>query len=373
MFPVLLASLVLVLGACADEDMAAPAANGAPPPRTTALDGRELTDVEGWINSEPLTIAGELARGRAVLIDFWTYTCVNCVRTLPYLRAWHDRYADHGLTIIGVHTPEFEFEEQRANVLAAVERYGLRYPVVQDNDYETWDAFDNRFWPAKYLLVPGRGLVYSHFGEGQYQETELAIRAELERLRYALDDVPFVEVAAPQLDMNLAAQQTAELYGGYRRNYTSRGGYAGQQEYYLGPDLSQTYTDAGDRAPNKWYLQGEWFNDPEAIVHNRTTTDFEDYIALRFRAMSVNVVLRPEGRQPFEVVVELEGRPLAPSEAGADVTFRADGRSVLTVDRARLYEVVRLGAFAERDLTLRANTRDFAVYAFTFGTFERPS
>lgn len=308
-----------------------------------------------------------------MLIDFWTYTCVNCVRTLPYLRAWHERYGDLGLTIIGVHTPEFEFEEQRANVVAAVERFGLEYPVAQDNEYETWDAFDNRFWPAKYLLVPGRGLVYSHFGEGEYEETELAIRAQLEQLGYALEAVPFVEVDAPRLDLDRASMQTAELYGGYRRNYASRGGYAGQQEYYLGPDESRTYVDSGERAPNKWYLQGEWFNDPEAIVHNRTTANLEDYIALRFRAMSANVVLRPEGKQPFEVVVELDGRPLQRTEAGADVTFRGDGRSVLVVNEARLYEVVSLPDFAEHELTLRSNSRDFAVFAFTFGTYEPPS
>ncbi len=364
--------------ACRDEDRArtsTPASAGAPErvaAAATLLDGRELTDIEGWINSEPLTIAEELAQNRVVLIDFWTYTCVNCVRTLPYLRAWHDRYRDHGLTVIGVHTPEFEFEEQRANVLAAVERYGLAYPVVQDNEYETWDAFDNRFWPAKYLLVPDRGLVYSHFGEGEYEETELAIRAALERVGYHLEDVPFVEVSARRLDLDRASMQTIELYGGYRRNYAGRG-YAGQPEYYLGPDESRTYVDAGERAANKWYLQGEWFNDTEAIVHNRTTSALEDYIALRFQAMSVNVVLRPEGKQPFEVVAELDGRPLQRAEAGADVTFLGDGRSVLVVREARLYEVVNLPDFAEHELTLRSNSRDFAVFAFTFGTYEPPS
>ena len=368
---------MLLGAACRDEDLARDATTPPGSPErleaaTKLLGEREITGGKGWINSEPLTIAGELAQNRVVLIDFWTYTCVNCVRTLPYLRAWHGQYRDHGLTIIGVHTPEFEFEQQRANVLAAVERYGLKYPVVQDNDYDTWDAFNNRFWPAKYLLVPGRGLVYSHFGEGAYEETERAIRAELERLDYDLKGVPLAKVSAPRLDIDRAAMQTTELYGGYRRNFGGRA-YAGQEEYYLGPDASRFYTDTGARAPNKWYLHGEWFNDPEAIVHNRTTTNFEDYIALRFRAMSVNVVLRPEGRQPFEVAVELDGRPLQRSEAGTDVTFPGDGRSVLVVNEARLYEVVSLPDFVERDLTLRANSRDFAVYAFTFGTYESPS
>ncbi|MFN8639572.1 MAG: redoxin family protein, partial [Dehalococcoidia bacterium] len=333
--------------------------------------GPELVGTAGWINSEPLTIAGELSKNRAVLIDFWTYTCVNCIRTLPFVERWHERYGDHGLTVIGVHTPEFEFEHEHTNVEAAVRRYGLRYPVVQDNRYDTWDAFDNRFWPAKYLLVPARGVVFSHFGEGKYQDTELALRAELERLGYNLDGVPFTETAEPAIDAALTSQQTAELYGGYRHNYAGRGGAAGQDEYYLGPDQSQTYVDKGERASNRWYLQGEWLNEPEAISHNRRTTAFEDYIALRFRAMSANVVLHPTGTQPLDVVVELDGRPLLPTEAGQDVTPRADGRSHMEVRDARLYEVVRLPAFGEHELRLRSNSTDFAVYAFTFGSYEQ--
>ena len=366
----ILVACTLALGACADEDMVAGVPGGgasaAPAP---VPGGRELRDVEGWINSEPRTIAGELAANRVVLVDFWTYTCVNCIRTLPFLEAWHERYAALGLTIIGVHTPEFEFEHHRPNVLAAVERYGLRYPVVQDNDYETWDAFENRFWPAKYLLVPGRGVSYEHFGEGDYQETEHAIRAALERLGRDLSAVPLVEVKPPAVEASEAARQTAELYGGYRRNFSARGGFAGQEEYYLEPDVSRTYVDRGERTPNKWYLSGEWLNEPEAIVHNRRAANFEDYIALRFRGRSVNVVLRPEGRQPFEVVVEIDGKPLTPSEVGADVTLTAEGRSIIEVREARLYNVVQLDRFEERDLTLRANSLDFAVYAFTFGSY----
>ncbi len=368
-----LGALALVLAACSSGAPAQTAGGASGGAVAAVPGGRELQDASspgGWINSEPLTIAGELARGRVVLVDFWTYTCVNCIRTLPFIEAWHERYGDHGLTVIGVHTPEFEFEQQHANVVAAVQRYGLRYPVVQDNKYATWDAFENRFWPAKYLLVPGRGVVYSHFGEGKYQETELAIRAQLERLGNKLDGVPLVEAVAPETDAALTSKQTAELYGGYRRNY-GRGQFAGQDEYYLGGDASRTYVDKGERAPNKWYLHGEWLNDPEAIVHNRKTTSLEDYIALRFRAMSVNVVLRPEGKQPFEVVVELDGKPLQASEAGADVVIREDGRSSIEVREARLYELVHLPLFAERDLTLRSNSSDFAVYAFTFGSYER--
>ena len=132
------------------------------------------SDPGGWINSTPLSIAG--SRGQVVLIDFWTYTCINCIRTLPYLKAWHDTYADDGLRIIGVHTPEFEFEKIMENVEEAMVEFGLKYPVVQDNDFLTWRAFENRYWPAKYLIDKDGVIRYTHFGEGAYDRTEEMIK-----------------------------------------------------------------------------------------------------------------------------------------------------------------------------------------------------
>lgn len=334
----------------------------------TAHPGLDVQAIEAWINSTPRTVAEELERGRVVLIDFWTYTCVNCTRTLPYLTAWDERYRDAGLTIIGVHSPEFEFEQQLANVEQAVRRFGIKYPVALDNEFETWDAFENRFWPAKYLLVPGAGVVYTHFGEGAYEETELAIRAALGATGHNVDRLPRVNLPPPETDPR-ATGQTRELYGGYRRNYGSLGGFAGQEEYYLEPDASHFYVDTGVREPDRWYLQGEWFNEPESITHNRRTEHFEDYIALQFRARSANVVLHHNGSEPIIVVVELDGRPLAPEEAGPDITFDAEGRSILSVTEGRLFEIVRLPAFGEHELRLRSNSNQFAVYAFTFGSY----
>ena len=134
----------------------------------------ELADISGWINTEPFTL--ESHRGNVVLVDFWTYTCINCIRTLPYLKAWHEKYADRGLVIVGVHTPEFEFEKLHENVVDAVGEFGLEYAVAQDNDFGTWDAFRNRFWPAKYLIDLDGYIRYTHFGEGAYDETEQMIR-----------------------------------------------------------------------------------------------------------------------------------------------------------------------------------------------------
>ena len=329
---------------------------------------RELAGISGWLNSEPLTIASLLAGGRVVLVDFWTYTCINCIRTFPSLKAWHERYSDYGLTIIGVHTPEFDFEHDRDNVAAAIEQYGLRYPVAQDNDYSTWDAFQNRFWPAKYLIGSNGALVYSHFGEGNYAETEEFIRAALEAAGYDLSDVPTGDGAGPQVD-SLAKGQTRELYGGYRRNYSQRGIYAGQPEYYLGPDLDQLYEDDGTRADGQWFLQGLWRNESEAIVHARMTLGLEDYLALSFRARSVNVVIDPPRDEPFDVVVELDGRPLTAAEAGADIVFDEEGRSVLRVQQARVYAIVELPAWGEHELILRSNSDNLAIFAFTFGSY----
>ena len=167
-------------------DSPTPEATNTPEPATAtavpAIDPRtgdeelapELQRISSWINSEPFTL--ESQRGQVVLVDFWTYTCINCIRTFPYLRSWHKKYADKGLVILGVHTPEFEFEKLRENVIEAMGKFGIEYPVAQDNDYGTWGAFNNRFWPAKYLIDKDGYIRYTHFGEGAYQETEQVIR-----------------------------------------------------------------------------------------------------------------------------------------------------------------------------------------------------
>ena len=336
-------------------------------PRPSVVPERELTGLNGWINSEPLTIAGLIADGRVVLVDFWTYTCVNCIRTMPYLREWHEKYGERGLTILGIHAPEFDFEKDRDNVIDAVQRRGLQYPVAQDNQMSTWRAFQNRFWPAKYLIGVDGTIRYQHFGEGAYQQTEQEIRSALEAAGWDIGDIPLGN-DEPLRDPD-ASGQTRELYGGYRFNYLSIRPYAAQEQYYEDADIERFYLDEAPHEDGLWYLQGSWRNEREAIVHARTTVDFEDYIALSFRARAVNVVLSPTRDEPFVVTIELEGRPLAPDEAGGDVEFDGQGRSIIRVDQPRLYAIVQLPAFGERELTLRANSDDFAVFAFTFGAY----
>jgi thiol-disulfide isomerase/thioredoxin len=137
----------------------------------------EITGIEKWLNSEPLTL--KQLKGKVVLVDFWTYTCINCIRTLPYVKRWHEKYKDQGLVVIGMHTPEFPYERKTENVMEALKRFDIKYPVAQDNGYATWEAYNNRYWPATYLINKKGQVVYTHFGEGRYEETENAIRALL--------------------------------------------------------------------------------------------------------------------------------------------------------------------------------------------------
>ena len=337
----------------------------------------DIAGINRWLNGGETTIARELARGNVVLIDFWTYTCINCVRTLPFLREWHAKYGDRGLTIIGVHTPEFDFEKITANVVDSMEMYDIGWLVAQDNDWRTWRAFNNRYWPAKYLIGPAMDVRYQHFGEGDYLETEHEIRRALEAAGWDISDVPEGTVAvAPQRDP-VSRGQTRELYGGTRRNYGSRQ-YAAQPEYYLEAGVAQLYTDfqgslisrLNAREHHKWYLQGLWRNDEEAIVHARETENLEDYLAFKFTARTVNVVLTvAEGGQPFNVYIEMDGRWLQPNEVGADIRFDDEGRSYVRVTRNDLYRLVVLEEWSTHELKLRSNSDQLAIFAFTFGSY----
>ena len=329
----------------------------------------EFEAVSNWINSEPLTM--EELRGRIVLIDFWTYTCVNCIRTFPYLKEWHAKYADKGLIIVGVHSPEFDFEKVTDNVVRSAQDYDLTWPIAQDNDFGTWRAYSNRFWPAKYLVDQDGTVRYTHFGEGAYTDTEQQIRSLLSEAGADLSDVDVSNEANPKIDPQAFVADpdkriTREIYGGYGRN--SQGTYIFHQEYYVAPDQTLFYTDPGDHQNQFMYLQGSWTNGRENLRHARQTEDYEDYIALKFVATSVNAVIDPDGGEPFEVQVTIDGRPLLISEAGADLVIE-DGRSFFRVDEARLYEVVALPEFTGHELVLSSNSPDFSLFAFTFGAY----
>lgn len=340
-----------------------------------------VTDVVGinaWLNGEETSIALELARGNVVLVDFWTYTCINCVRTLPFLTAWDEKYRDHGLVIIGIHSPEFAFEERLENVQGAIDEYDIEYLVAIDNDHVSFRTFQGsrRFWPRKYLIGPTAdgspmGVLYDHIGEGDYHETEIAIRQALEAGGRDLSDVPIgVEVEAPSR-RGQPSGQTRELYMGWRRN--SGRPYAGQDAYYLSSLGAVTqFVDvaSSQREHNRWYLEGLWQIEEESIVHARQTDDLEDYVALIIRGRTVNLVLTAaDNGQPYDVFVEIDGRWLFPNEAGAHIQWDDQGRSFIRVTENDLYRLLFLPEWSEHELKLSSNSDQFRLFAFTFGSY----
>ena len=348
----------------------------------------EFVGVNRWLNSEPLTMAG--LRGSVVLVDFWTYTCVNCIRTLPYLRDWHAKYAERGLSLIGVHTPEFEYEKVTENVINASEKQAVVWPVAQDNDFRTWRAYNNRYWPAKYLIDANGVIRYTHFGEGAYDETERLIRELLEEAGADVSDIAVNPDRGPEADRrayeadSIEDRQTREIYGGWNRNSSPTGLYIAHPQYYDGRGLTQFYRDPGIHLNQFMYLNGSWRTGDESIIHARATESLEDWIALRFLARTVNIVVGfPEGTEPFEVDVsiadlppadadpgvELDYRPLTEDEAGEHIVIEG-GRSYFVVNEPDLYNAVALPAFGAAEVKFASNSPDFALFALTFGSYD---
>ena len=348
----------------------------------------EFVGVNRWLNSEPLTMEG--LRGSVVLVDFWTYTCVNCIRTLPYLRDWHAKYAERGLSLIGVHTPEFEYEKVTENVINASEKQAVVWPVAQDNDFRTWRAYNNRYWPAKYLIDANGVVRYTHFGEGAYDETERLIRELLEEAGADVSDIAVNPDRGPEADRrayeadSIEDRQTREIYGGWNRNSSPTGLYIAHPQYYDGRGLTQFYRDPGIHLNQFMYLNGSWRTGDESIIHARATESLEDWIALRFLARTVNIVVGfPEGTEPFEVDVfiadlppadadpgvELDYRPLTEDEAGEHIVIEG-GRSYFVVNEPDLYNAVALPAFGAAEVKFASNSPDFALFALTFGSYD---
>ena len=320
----------------------------------------ELVGIDGWINSEPLSLAA--LRGKVVLVDFWTYTCVNCIRTFPYLKAWHEKYADDGLAIIGVHSPEFAFERRLENVQGAALHHGLLYPIALDSDHATWTAYRNRYWPRKYLIDKDGVVRYDHIGEGGYEETERWIQRLLEEAGAPVEGVASVK-DPESIALEFRRRVTPELYAGTRGFFQGHIGNIG--EYTPLQDVEYTWPDS-PRA-NAIFLKGSWRAEEEYIQHARQTAGFEDAVLLEYRAASVNLVIRPEGPEPFDLLLLLDGEPLGPLNKGDDVTIGEDGQSYLRVDSPRLYNLVRSPEFGGQVLTIAAKSDAFAFYAFTFG------
>lgn len=305
----------------------------------------EFTETQDWFNTpgdRPLTLAS--LRGRVVLVDFWTYTCINCIRTLPYLKAWNAAYAKDGLTIVGVEAPEFEFEKSAANVANAIGQFGLRYPVVQDNDMGTWNAYGNEYWPADYL-IDARGKVrYATFGEGDYDKTETAIRALLAQAGHQVGghSHPAGVVAPSEI-------ATPETYlGTARAEGWIDGPKTGTHDYGPPP--------RGALALNDFAYSGTWdiASQPAEAISGAG-------VDVEFKAKNVYLVLSSPGERPLPVQVLLDGHRIPAAEAGADVHH-----GVVTVRRQRLYWLVALPNDQQHRLSLHF-ADGVTGYDFTFG------
>jgi thiol-disulfide isomerase/thioredoxin len=313
----------------------------------------ELARINGYINTEPVTLAD--LKGKVVLVDFWTYSCINCIRTIPYLNAWQEKYADQGLVIVGVHTPEFEFEKDYNNVRAAVDKFGIKYPVVQDNEKGTWQAYENQYWPRKYLIDDEGYIRYDHIGEGAYAETEKVIQSLLtERAAAAGQNVTINgSISRPEnaQSVDFYRINTPELYFGYSFARAQLGNPEGFK-----PDQVVKYTiPEGELKPNAIYLEGEWKNHADSMELQSEV----GHIVLIYSAKAVNIVAGGSG----ELHVTEDESAQEEGSRGQDVSEQG----TVVIDGQKLYNLAAHQYYGEHRLQIDAIGKGFRIYTFTFG------
>jgi thiol-disulfide isomerase/thioredoxin len=307
-----------------------------------------------WLNSEPLTRAS--LEGKVVLVDFWDYTCVNCIRTLPYIREWYRKYKDKGLVIIGVHTPEFLFARETENVARAAQSFGLVFPIVLDNDYAIWNAFGNRYWPAKYFFDHRLRLRNSHFGEGAYAESERGIQALLRDRDPSVELPEIVQILAAPDEGAFCVPVTPELYLGWARGIFGNASpvYHGKPSSFKLPDkLAQdmAYLDSE-------FLVKQWSISATSIAPHPAR------LLLKYEALEANIVLHPPADGAGKMELRQDGEPLK-SELTREAVSE-DGKTILNVDVPRMYNLVRNPRIEQHTLELIWLTAGIEAFAFTF-------
>ncbi|HEY5756044.1 MAG TPA: thioredoxin family protein [Steroidobacter sp.] len=317
-------------------------------PRTPPLDG-----ATAWLNSSPLSPAD--LRGKVVLVEFWTYTCINWRRTLPYVRAWSERYKDAGLVVIGVHTPEFGFEADLANVRAATSQIGIEFPVAVDSKFAIWRAFDNEYWPAMYFIDATGRIRHSQFGEGKYDDAERTIQKLLAEAGHAVADDSLTEVAArgAEAQADWRTLGSPETYLGYQQTvrFASSGGRTDKPSDYALPTRLKL---------NEWALAGNWTQRKDSVLLNRAN----GRVAYRFHARDVHLIMgQGAAREPIRFRVLIDGQPPGASH-GIDVD--ADGYGELR--EPRMYQLVRQqGPIADRQVEIEFLEAGAELFDFTFG------
>lgn len=310
---------------CNQKDLPGTTYNSEP---AKAVPAPDFAGINHWLNTDhPLTM--QELRGKVVLIDFWTYSCINCLRTLPYVTKWYDTYKDQGFVVIGVHTPEFAFEKVTTNVARAIQQQGIRYPVAQDNDFGTWGAYNNRYWPAEYLIDQNGNIVHTHFGEGEYEQTEMAIKQLL-----GLSGGATVDGGS-----NLSGIKSPEMYFGFDRvEFLANGrGQLGEQEYVIPNRLDL----------NRFALAGMWRLEAEKAVLVRDGGK----IKLHFKSAKVHMVVS------------------SPKEGGQSITARVDNypATVLHIGTPGLYTVFDSADYGDHVLEITIPDAGFEAFTFTFG------
>ncbi|MDX1371577.1 MAG: thioredoxin family protein [Nitrososphaeraceae archaeon] len=320
---------------------------------------KDFALISEYINTDPISIAD--LHDKVILVDFWTYSCINCIRTIPHLNEWYDKYSDKGLVIVGIHTPEFDFEKNTGNVKSAIEKFGIKYPVLQDNDKGTWKEYDNRYWPRKYLIDDEGYIRYNHIGEGAYNETEKVIQALLtERAAHLeLKNISFgdpenktnSESKLEYKDVEFSKINSPELYFGYD---FARSGLGNMEGFKPNQVVSYTLADNARIQPNLIYLEGKWKNNPD---HMELQGD-NGSIVLRYDSKAVNIVAGGDGN--FTVTQDgILIKDDQSKDSSRDGTFMVDGQ--------RLYNVVTNKDYGQHTIKIDVQGKGFQIYTFTFG------
>jgi thiol-disulfide isomerase/thioredoxin len=327
---------------------------GAPAPDFTC---------ERCLNHPPFKLSD--LRGKVVLVDFWEYTCINCIRTFPYLRRWDQFYRPLGLVIVGVHTPEFEFGKNPERVADATKRFGFDFPVAIDSDYKIWYAFHNEGWPADYLIDKDGNIVYTHMGEGEYGFFEQKIQELLKRANPTLNfDQPKFKIPEDEnveLSGGVCMRATPETYLGFAqsRNLANPGG----EDH----DTLATYSAPGNLPLDDFALKGRWFAAAEYIRHAEATRPPGDSVALHYRAKTVYLVAGSDDSKPRRLYLMQDAKPLPKPAWGVDVRAGSDGRTYIELGGKRMYYLVNNDEFGGHLLQLYAEDPGLSLYSFTFG------
>ncbi len=312
----------------------------------------DLVGIAHYLNTTPEELS-EKIKGKVVLYDIWTYSCINCVRTLPYITAWDEKYSEEGLLIVGIHSPEFEFEKDPENVKMAIDKHGINYPVVLDNDMETWKAFENRYWPRKYIADHEGYLRYDHIGEGGYKDTEKIIQQLLEERSVALG----IKMAVAESLVDIEAFEhsmfrTPELYFGYK--FAQNRNQLGSEEGFQ-PGKTISYSEPNNIDLHKFYPIGDWKNYEDSMELISPTGT----IKLLYNAKEVNIVT--DGNADLKIY--LDGNPLPSEYSGTDIT----SGNILKVSEAGLYNIISSESSSSHVMEIEVSGKGFQMFTFTFG------